>query len=272
MNEPGFTEMPFPANREMIVDVMELSRRKHHVSGFVEIDVTLARTYIQRYRSMTGNRISFTGWVVKCLGQAVHEYPQIHAMRKGKRKLIIFDDVDILVTIEKQLKEEIIPLPYVVRKANEKSLLQVSDEIRAGQAADQIGKGMMIGQESLFLKLYQHSPGFIRRIIGRKLAKDPMYVKQSVGTVGVSSIGMMGKYNGWITPASPQPLYFALGSINRKPGVVQDEIKICEKLSVSFLFDHDVIDGAPVARFIDRLTSLMESAYGLDHLIPTNEV
>lgn len=40
-------------------------------------------------------------------------------------------------------------------------------------------------------------------------------------------------------------------------------IKIREYLSVSFLFDHDIIDGAPAARFIERLIILMENAFEL---------
>jgi len=35
-------------------------------------------------------------------------------------------------------------------------------------------------------------------------------------------------------------------------------------LCVTVLFDHDVTDGAPVARFVDRLRELLESADGLD--------
>jgi pyruvate/2-oxoglutarate dehydrogenase complex dihydrolipoamide acyltransferase (E2) component len=36
-----------------------------------------------------------------------------------------------------------------------------------------------------------------------------------------------------------------------------------DMLSLSVLFDHDVIDGVPAAAFVRRLTELMEGAYGL---------
>lgn len=38
-------------------------------------------------------------------------------------------------------------------------------------------------------------------------------------------------------------------------------------LSLTLLFDHDVVDGAPAARFARRLVALIESGYGLDALI-----
>ena len=34
-------------------------------------------------------------------------------------------------------------------------------------------------------------------------------------------------------------------------------------MSVTISFDHDVIDGAPAARFIHQLKKLIESGYGL---------
>ena len=36
-----------------------------------------------------------------------------------------------------------------------------------------------------------------------------------------------------------------------------------EQTGESVLFDHDVTDGAPVARFVGRLQELMESAYAI---------
>jgi pyruvate/2-oxoglutarate dehydrogenase complex dihydrolipoamide acyltransferase (E2) component len=39
-------------------------------------------------------------------------------------------------------------------------------------------------------------------------------------------------------------------------------------LNLTIIFDHDVIDGAPAARFARRLVELIESGYGLeDHEI-----
>jgi hypothetical protein len=37
-----------------------------------------------------------------------------------------------------------------------------------------------------------------------------------------------------------------------------------EILSLTLVFDHDVIDGAPAARFTHRLVELIESGYGLN--------
>jgi len=59
------------------------------------------------------------------------------------------------------------------------------------------------------------------------------------------------------------PICFALGSIVKKPGIFEGEITPREYLYMTVLINHDVIDGAPAARFISRLTALMEGGYGL---------
>ena len=55
---------------------------------------------------------------------------------------------------------------------------------------------------------------------------------------------------------------FGIGSIIKKPAVIDNEIAIREILNVSILIDHDVMDGAPMARFINELRINIEN--GLD--------
>ena len=59
-----------------------------------------------------------------------------------------------------------------------------------------------------------------------------------------------------------------LVQILRKPQasttLVEGRIEPHERLSLTLVFDHDVIDGAPAARFARRLVELIESGGGLD--------
>ena len=59
-------------------------------------------------------------------------------------------------------------------------------------------------------------------------------------------------------------LQLTLGGIGKKPGVVAQRVEVREYLSVTISFDHDIIDGAPAARFIQRLKELVENGHGLD--------
>jgi hypothetical protein len=44
------------------------------------------------------------------------------------------------------------------------------------------------------------------------------------------------------------------------------QIALRDYLSLTITVDHDIVDGAPAARFTERLKDLIESGYGLDDL------
>jgi pyruvate/2-oxoglutarate dehydrogenase complex dihydrolipoamide acyltransferase (E2) component len=239
-----------------------------------EVDVTEARELMREFKSRTGEGLSFTGWVMKCISQAVSEHKHIQAMRKGRKSLILFDDVDISVVVERTVDHtdtpsETLPMPYVIRRANEKTVKEIHDEIRTAQA-ETLGTGEVqlgAGRNVRLTRAFNLMPRFVRHLlVWRRLTKDPFSAKKMMGTIVVTSVGGIGQDSGygWAIPIGIHPVIFALGNIARKPGVVGEEIKIREYLSMTVLFDHDVTDGAPVARFIQRLKELLEQSYGLD--------
>ncbi len=87
--------------------------------------------------------------------------------------------------------------------------------------------------------------------------------KKYGGTVGITAVGMFGKGAGWGIPLNDHTLDITLGGISEKPGVVDGRIEIREYLSMTISVDHNIIDGAPAARFTMRLKELIESGYGL---------
>jgi hypothetical protein len=112
------------------------------------------------------------------------------------------------------------------------------------------------------LKWLQFLPTFLFRPffwvfswIGRTY---PQVWKKYVGTVG-----MFGKGAGWGIPPATPTLMITLGGIGEKPGVVDGQIAMRDYLSLTISFDHETIDGAPAARFTERLKELIESGYGL---------
>jgi pyruvate/2-oxoglutarate dehydrogenase complex dihydrolipoamide acyltransferase (E2) component len=76
---------------------------------------------------------------------------------------------------------------------------------------------------------------------------------------------MFGSGSGWgLAAPDGHTLCLIVGGIARKPAVVQDRIEPREMLSLTVAFDHDVVDGAPAARFTQRLKELIESGHGLE--------
>lgn len=215
----------FPISRLSTIDIGIASKSKHHIMALIELDVTEPRKLISAQKKLA-EKVSFNSWLIKCISHTVEETRLIHAIRKGRRKVVIFEDIDISIVIEREVKGQKVPLPYVIRKTNEKSIADIHDEIRNGQKQSIQGEDDYILSErynKFLMKAYYFLPGYIRRLMWKFIIKSPFLTKPNMGTVMITSVGMMGKVNGWVIPSSVHPLSFAISSIVQKPGVVKDK-------------------------------------------------
>lgn len=265
-NTAKHTVRTFPSSRLFTMDVGKIGMRKHHIKALIEIDVTDSRKQIRSLRRESGARASFTSWMLKCIARAITEHRQAHALRKGKRRLVLFDEVDISLLVEKTVDGEPVPIPLVLRNVDGRSLSEIHDEIENAKKTavrDESGYVIEKKRKKEPIGLFTLLPQFIRLAVWKALLSDPFRLKKMMGTVVVTSVGMMGNVRGWLVPYSMHPACFAMGSIVKKPGVVNDGIAAREYLEMTVLLDHDVIDGAPAARFIARLVDLAEKGHGL---------
>ena len=261
----NYEVIKFPKERKMVIDIMEQGMKKHYIKGLVELDVTNGREQIKNYKLNYGKRLSFTGWLLKCIGQAASENKDVHALRKGKKKIYRFDDVDISIMVEKIIDGQKIPLPVIIRKTNEKTVEEITHEIRDAQS-EAVNEDVLLGlkKEEKFKRIFTSLPKFIRKFTYWRFGRNPLLLKDFGGTISLTSVGMFGDLSGWPIPIGVQPLMFALGAITKKPCVIKDKIEIREILHTTILFDHDIIDGAPATRFLAKLEKLIESGFGLD--------
>lgn len=262
-----FEERKFPEFRAPTIDTLRWGSKRHHVPILLEVDVTEARIAIHAQKKM-GQRIGFTGWMVKCIAQAVSEHKSIQALRQGNQRLIIFEDVDVAILVERAVGEdEMLPMPCIIRKANVKSVATIQAEIQAAQQQpiDAETVQLSASRKSWLMKLYTRLPKGVRDVFfWQPLFRNPFLVKQKIGTIGVTVIGMSGQHGmSWGIPIGIHPLVVAVGAIAKRPGVVEDHIAIREYVGMTVLFDHDVTDGAPVARFIRRLQEVILEGYEL---------
>ncbi|NVM36770.1 MAG: 2-oxo acid dehydrogenase subunit E2, partial [Candidatus Lokiarchaeota archaeon] len=248
----------FPRVRIAAVDLISQAIKQHNIHGLLEIDINKARRKIGDFKERTGEKLSFTSFIINCLAQAVNENKTVQAYRKGKKKLIIFEDVDVNTMIERDIEGKKMPWTYVVRAANKKSIKEIHYEIRNAQVED-IG----ITDLKKKMKIYSKVPKFIRNIFWWKYKRNPHLRKKMAGTVSITSIGMFGKKLGWGIPLGFHTLVITVGGIGEKPVLINEKIENHEFLSITVSFDHDIVDGAPAARFISRFTELVEDAYGL---------
>lgn len=267
MREPGqpsYQVVEFPPDRRDMPAINELNAGKHFMYGLLEVDVTCARQYMAACKARMGESPSFTGYLAWCLARAVAEDKMVQAYRKGRKRLVVFDDVDVGLMVERKLGDKRVLLGHVLRRANCKTFWEIHQEIRAVQAAPppELG-GMPRWFRSVLLLPWPLSAG-VQALVRAAFNRDPTRFTAMVGTVGITAVGMFGKgVGGWgITPII-HGLGLIVGSTATKPAVVAGRIEPREILNLTVVFDHDVIDGAPAARFTRRLVELIESGSGL---------
>ena len=160
-----------------------------------------------------------------------------------------------------------VPYNYVIRNIESKSVKTITEEIRKVQTKKIAEKEQLTRDRGSFRNLYAIVPRFIRRFVIRKMLTNPFRLKKLIGTVGITSLGMFIKgQGGWAVPFSDKTLNLAFGGI--KPHAILKNGKIEERklLCTTFLFNHDIVDGGPAARFVKRLSELMGDTIYLDDL------
>ena len=263
MKQQDYEVIPFPKLRSLIVDTGRIGRRKHTIHGLLEVDVTETRRRIREYRVKKGRPLSLTAFIVFCLGRAVDEDKQMHAYRNWRNQLILFDQVDVTVLIEIAFRNCKFPFSHIIRAANKKSLEELEEEIHSIQTHPERSESF---QRKSFVQWLLLLPAFMRDLFYWFASQNPRLIKKYLGTVGISAVGMFGEGRSWGIPLTSYTLNLTLGGVTKKPGVVHGKIAIREYLGVTFSVDHDIIDGAPAARFAQHFKKLIEHGYGLNLL------
>ncbi len=252
-----YDKKPLSLFRKMLTDTLGLANERHTIKALIEMDVTETRKAIKNYRKHTGKDLSLFVYIIKSISKALSENPEVQCMIKGN-KIITFKDVDISVSVEKSFKDERIPVLHIIRKANEKFLEEIQNEIKNVQ--EQSVEKTLQGQDrqSKLVMFMMRFPKFIRMIFWRMILNNPFNIKKHLGTTGFTSVGMFGKVSGWPISLSHFTVAFIMGGVSRKPAIIRNNIEHRDILTLTIAFDHDTIDGAPASRFTNRLVRLVE--------------
>ncbi|MGN6696629.1 MAG: 2-oxo acid dehydrogenase subunit E2 [Thermomicrobiales bacterium] len=266
--------VPFPKIQQMETDWLELERHQHLMHGLFEVDVTETRRAIRAYRARTGAPLSLTAFLVHCLACAVAADPAMQAYRLGRRRLVLFPNVDVGIMVEREVEGSRIPVGAVIQAADTKDLGAIQQEIRAAQNADletvatrafpRWLRPLLVRGLAAWLAL----PAVFRRAVWARAIRNPYRRKRLQGTVGLTAVGMFGRGAGWGLAPMNHTLTLVVGGLAHKPGLVAGRITEREYLCLTLTLDHDVIEGAPAARFVRRLTDLIESGAGLQAPTP----
>jgi pyruvate/2-oxoglutarate dehydrogenase complex dihydrolipoamide acyltransferase (E2) component len=251
--------LPFSRMRNFMIDTSNVAQRKNNIHLLFEADISEPRRQMRLYAERTGETLSFTGFISYCLAKAIDEDEdkRMHAIRRGN-ELVVFDTVDVVLAIEKDVEGHAQPVHYVVRSVNKRGFLDVQAEITRAAALpfEQM-------YPNAFYVFYTKFPGWLRTIMNMISQYSPRAMKAAVGTTAVTSVGMFAPGPFHMVPLVGLTSCLAVGGIHERREEVDGHPEVREFVSLTLSVDHDIIDGAHAARFIARFKDLVKSCHGL---------
>lgn len=211
--------------RRRIADHMLTSlRTSAHIYSAYEVDFTrvaaLRAAHKARYED-DGASLTYTAFIAHAVARTLREYPYANASVDGDQ-IIYRDDINvgIAVALEQGL---IVP---VIRHADQKSL-----------------RDMCVAVADLATRARQ-----------KQLKVEDV----EAGTFTITNPGVFGGLWGLPIISQPQVAILAVGSIDKRAVVVDDQVVVRPMAYVTLGYDHRLIDGADGGRFLQALKDRLE--------------
>jgi len=175
---------------------------------------------------------SYTDMLVKAVAKSLREQPVMNATLEDEQ-IKVFEDVNVGVAVATE-KGLVVP---VVHNADKKSLSEIASALK--ELVEKAREG--------------------------RLTKEDV----TGGTFTITNLGMYGVdvFIPIINP--PETAILGVGRVTEKPVAVNGQITIKPVVQLSLSFDHRIVDGAPAARFLQRVKQILESE--LDNIFKTGE-
>ena len=218
--------------RRLIADHMVQSiHTSPHVFSVVEADVTNLVNWRNKikdsYKKREGENITFTPLIIEAISKALKDFPMINVSVDGYN-IIKRKHINIGMAAALPSGNLIVP---VIKDADQLSLVGISKAVN----------------------------DLANRARANKLQPDDT----QGGTFTFTNIGAFGNIFGMPIINQPQAAILAVGSITKKPAVLETEdgdvIAIRHMMYLTMSYDHRVIDGALGGTFLRRVGDYLEN-------------
>lgn len=250
------TTRPFPLRRLLVVHALRVGKRQAPVHGLLSLDVTEPRRRLKD----ADPPLSFTAFVVACVARAAAAHPEVHAYRDWRGRLVTHEYVDVATLFEVDTPDGVFPMAHLVRDADIRSIAEISSEIRSVKSDPTRSRsGKLLRRMA---PIGARVPGLFTLLY--RAARRSVRMRGTTGTVAVTSVGMFGGGGGFgISFPTILTLTVLVGGMSEQPRVVDGQIVVREVLDLTITIDHEVVDGAPAARFGAELRTMIEAGEGL---------
>jgi pyruvate/2-oxoglutarate dehydrogenase complex dihydrolipoamide acyltransferase (E2) component len=227
---------------------------------FFDIDFSWAEELRFRLKSL-GYRVTITAILLKAIGLAQRNHPSTRTTSTPWGQILQLNEVVAGFTVEKFVDNEPAVFFGAIDNPDTKSLLDISAEVceYATKEPDELPQ---LNLEHRFSNL----PWLLRRIIlVLGLVFPAVRLKYLGATFGFSSLGRSGVKV--VIPPCVGAVTFGMGAVEERAVVHAGKVVVRPMGTIVINFDHRLIDGAPVARFMQDVKELVEG--GLAPIIET---
>ena len=229
MDTPAVGERPLPLDGLRGVIAQRLSeswRERPQVTLTTEVDATNLVSARQQLNAETGRKVSFNAFFLMAAARTLREQPHVN-VRLTDSGITILQEINIGLAVDSE-RGLLVP---VIFKADSKTVLTLDSEISE----------------------------LAQRAMSGKALPDEL----SGGTFTITNLGAYGvdAFTPIINP--PEAAVLGIGRIAARPFVVDTQLEVRDTVILSLSFDHRLLDGAPAARFLQRIATLIERPIAL---------
>ena len=232
---------------------MRAGRRKMPMYGLIDVDVTTANRLLASHDPPS----SLTAFVVASVARAAAAHPQVHAYRNWRGQLVTHHHVDVGTMVEISTPQGPFAIPHVLRDADIRGVPELTAElhrVKREPSASSSGRWLERAGPAV-----TRIPGTVQAMYA-VMARSVM-ARQRIGTVAVTAVGMFAGGGGFgVTSLTLMSLEVIVGGMTQRPRIVDGQAAIRDVLDLTVAIDHNVVDGAPAARFAAEFRELLESA------------
>lgn len=257
----------WPLYRNNISDFLHNAQRRKNICCCWEIDITAVLERMQRIQRETKVAISLNAYWLYQLARAVRQHPELQAVRVPfRRKIAQYDGVDVGCAVEQRVPGlGSIAVPYTIRNADKKSLAAICAELRSARKRNLLATDPAIRLRGKLA----HLPRPLRLLFWKWVDLNPARRRRIRGTVGLTNLSYLAddRRPAFGVPLVLLPCNLAVGSIYKRlvPSDTDPRgFRVAQMLCLTLTVDHEIVDGAPMARFGRTLTRAIEDAEGLD--------
>jgi pyruvate dehydrogenase E2 component (dihydrolipoamide acetyltransferase) len=218
---------PMSVMRQRIAEHMVLSKRvSPHVYSVDEVDMTniatLRAKMKNKFEQDAGTKLTFMPFFVRAAVEALRAYPTVNSSVDGTNIVLHKEcNIGIAVALDWGL---IVP---VIKNAEEKNFLGIARSMN----------------------------DLAERARAKKL--KPEEVQE--GTFSITNPGVFGGLFGLPVINQPNVAILGLGTIEKRPVVIEDAIAIRSMVYLTLSYDHRVVDGAVAHQFMAKVKHALEN-------------